>query len=109
MPLLSIYTSLVIIARPIVTFRQTTDLVSGHPSHKSSAKIYLFNPNNSNLVRQGLGGRLGVRGFHLVLAHGGDAHSFPDKVFFILRIIYHFQRQNISQELAQSCGMSYHC
>ena len=92
---------LVFVAGPIVSFHQTTDLVSVYPSHKGSATIYLLNPNNSNLVRRGIGGRLGVKDFHIVLAHGGDAHSYPEKVFFILRIIYHCRRPNISQELAQ--------
>ena len=100
---------LVLVAIPIVSFHQTTDLFSGYPSHKVSAKVYLFNPDNSNIVRRGLGGRLGVRYLHLLLAHGYDAHSSPDEVVFILRLIYHCRRPNLAQELAQSCGMSYHC
>ena len=109
MPLLLICMGLVLVARHIVTFHQTTDIFSGYPSNKGSAKVYLFNPENSKFVRLGLGGRLGVRDFHLVLAHGGDTHSSPDETVFILRLIYHFWRPNIAQELAQSRGMSYHC
>ena len=97
---------ILLVARYIVSFHQTTDLVSGYPSHKSSSKVYLFNPDNYNLVRPGLGGRLGVRDFHLVLDHGGDAHSSTDEVVFTLRLIYHCQRPNLAQELAQSCGMT---
>ena len=100
---------LVLVARPIVSFHQTTDIFYGYPYHKGSAKVYLFNTDNSNLVRQGLEGRIGVRDLHLVLAHGGDAHSSPDEVVLILRLIYHCLKPNLPQELAQSCGMSYHC
>ena len=75
---------LVLVARPILSFHQTTDLFSGYPSHKGSEIVYLLNPENSNLVRQGLEGRLGFRDFNLVLAHGGDAHYSPNEVLFIL-------------------------
>ena len=78
---------LVLFSRPIFSFHQTTDLVSGYPYHKGSGKVYLFNTDNSDLVRLGLEGRLKVRYFQLVLAHGGDAHSSPDEVVFILRLI----------------------
>ena len=100
---------LVIVAIPIVYFHQTKDLVSGYPSHKVSEKVYLLNPDNSNLVRRGLGGRLGVGYLHLVLAHVGDAHSSPGKVVFLLRVMDHCKRPNLAQELAQPFGMSYHC
>ena len=100
---------LVFVAGSIVAFHQTTDLVSGYPSHKGSATIYLLNPNNSNLVRRGIGGRLGVVDFHLVLYHVGDAHSSPGEVVLFLRVIYHCQSPNLAQELAQPCGISYHC
>ena len=108
MTLISIYMVCVLVARPIISFHQTIDLVSGYPSYKGSEKVYLFNTENSNLVRRGIGGRLGVRDFHIVLSHGGDAHSSPDELVFTLRLIYHFRRPNLSQELAQTCGMSYH-
>ena len=108
MPILSICMGLVIVARPIVTFHQTTDLVSWYPSHKVSAKIYLLNPNNSNLVWRVIVGRLGVRDLHPVLAHGVEENFSPDEEVFILRIIYHYRRLNLAQELDQSCGMSYH-
>ena len=97
------------VARPIVSFHKNTDLISGYPSHKGSAKVYLLNPENSNLVRQGLGGRIGVVDFHLVLYHIGDAHSYPGEVVLFLRVVYHCQRPNLAQELAQPCGISYHC
>ena len=109
MPLLSIFMGPVLVARPIVYFHKTTDLVFGYPSHKGSAKFYLFNPENSNLVRRGIGGRLVAGDFHIVLAHGGDAHSSPNELVFILCLIYHFRRPNLAQELSQSCDMSYHC
>ena len=79
----------VLFAIPIVSFHQTIYLVSGYPSHKGSSKVYLLNPDISNLVRLGLGGRLGVGDFHLVLAHVGDAHSSPSEVVLFLRIIDH--------------------
>ena len=97
MPLLLICMGLVLVAIPIVCFHQTTDLVSGYPYHKGSAKVYLFNPDNYDLVRRGIGGRLGVRDFHIVLSHGGDAHSSPDELVITLRLIYHFRRLNLSQ------------
>ena len=100
---------LVLVSRPIVSFHQTADLVSWYPSYKGIVKVYLFNPENSNLVRRGLGDRLGVRDLYLVLAYVGDAHSPPNEVVFILCLIYHCRRPNLAQELAQSCGMSYHC
>ena len=69
MTLLSIYMVLVLIARPIIFFNQTTDLVFGYPYHKGSGKVYLFNTDNSDLVRLGLEGRLKVRYFQLVLGY----------------------------------------
>ena len=102
MPLLSICMGLVLVARPIFSFHQTTDLVSGYHYHKGSAKLYLFNPDNYNLFRQGIGSRLGVRDLHLFLALGGDSHSSPNEVVFILRLIYHCRRPNLAQEPAQS-------
>ena len=101
-PLLSICMGLILVAIPIVYFHQTIDLVSGYHSHKGSEKVYFSNPDNSNIVRRGLGGSLGVIYLHLLLAHGYDAHSSPDEVVFILRLIYHCRRPNLAQEPAQS-------
>ena len=42
---------LVLVARPIISFHKTIYLVSGYLSHKGSAKVYLLNLDNYNLVR----------------------------------------------------------
>ena len=98
---------LVLVAIPIVYFHQTTDFVSGYLSQKGSAKFYLLNPENYNIVRRGLGGRLGVGDFYFVMAHVGDAHSPPSEVVFFLRFIDQCQRTNLAQELYQPCGSVY--
>ena len=107
-PLLSVCMCIVLIARPIISFNQTKDLVSRKPSYKRSEKIYPLNPENSNLVSSGLGIRLEVGYIYLVLEHVGDPHSSPGELVFFLRVIDHRRRPNISQELSQPFSMSYH-
>ena len=98
---------IVLFSRPIISFNQTTDIVSRYPSYKRSAKVNLLSPEKPNLVSRGLGGRIGVRYLHLVLYHFGKPHSSSGEVVFFLRVLDHFQRPNITQELSQSCSMSY--